>query len=190
MSNTRLLLRQPIRHIKDNDTLNNYCKSWLQCRLLAVDTEFMRVDTYFPIASVIQINDGKANYLIDPLEISDWSHFTEVMISPDIIKALHACSEDLDVFNNLLGVLPVKLFDTQIAAALLGLGASVGYGNLVNECLDVILPKGETRSNWLARPLSEAQVNYAALDVDYLYELAMLLEKQLNDKKIEYYGKV
>lgn len=180
MSSAQPLLRQPIIHIKNNDTLNHYCARWLQCRLLAVDTEFMRVDTYYPIASVIQVNDGEANYLLDPLTISDWSYFTDVMTSQNVIKAFHACSEDLDVFNNLLGALPVKLFDTQIAAALLGMGASVGYGNLVNECLDVLLPKGETRSNWLARPLSDAQVHYAALDVDYLFELATLLEKKLN----------
>lgn len=181
MSSAESLLRQPIIHISDNGALSHYCKQWLECRLLAIDTEFMRVDTYYPIAAVIQVNDGQANYLIDPLCITDWSPLTRVMTCLDVIKAFHACSEDLDVFNNLLGAMPVKLFDTQIAAALLGVGASVGYGNLVNEYLGTLLPKGETRSNWLARPLSDGQVHYAALDVDYLFELAILLEQKLQD---------
>ena len=179
------LLRQDIITITDNATLAHYCTQWLATRLIAVDTEFMRVDTYYPIAAVIQINDGRANYLIDPLCIDQWLPLAQVLASPAVIKAFHACSEDLDVFNTLLGVLPVQLFDTQVAAALLGLGASVGYGNLVNACLQVDLPKGETRSNWLARPLSQGQVHYAALDVDYLYELALLLEDQLITKNRE-----
>ena len=173
------LLRQKIIFINDDDVLASYCKLWLECRLLAVDTEFMRVDTYYPIASLIQVNDGDANYLIDPLLITDWQPLADVLTSSDVIKAFHACSEDLDVFNTLLGALPCQLFDTQAAAALLGIGASVGYANLVNECLGVELPKGETRSNWLARPLSDAQILYAALDVDYLFELAELLERRL-----------
>lgn len=177
------LLRQSIIFINDDETLANYCTAWLQCRLLAVDTEFMRVDTYYPIAALIQVNDGNANYLIDPLNITNWQPLASVLASDNVIKAFHACSEDLDVFNTLLGVLPKKLFDTQAAAALLGIGASVGYANLVNECLQVELPKGETRSNWLARPLSDAQNLYAALDVDYLFELTELLEQRLADKQ-------
>jgi ribonuclease D len=179
MSDAEPLLRKNIVNITDDEHLKNVCEQLLKKRLIAVDTEFMRVDTYYPIAAVIQINDGENNYLIDPLCIEQWQPLAEVVISPVVIKAFHASSEDLDVFNTLLGVLPKQLFDTQVAAALLGMGASVGYANLVKACLNVELPKGETRSNWLLRPLSLAQVHYAALDVDYLYELALLLEQQL-----------
>ena len=176
------LLRQSIVHINTDADLKDVCGTWLSAGLLAVDTEFMRVDTYYPIAALIQVNDGQANYLIDPLTITDWQPLAEVMASKDVVKVFHACGEDLDVFNHLLGALPQRLLDTQVAASLLGYGASVGYGNLVNECLQVDLPKGETRSNWLARPLSEGQVMYAALDVDYLYGLAKLLIQQLHEK--------
>ncbi|MDZ7922988.1 MAG: ribonuclease D [Marinagarivorans sp.] len=179
MSDAEHLLRKKIVDIIDDEHLKNVCAQLLQKRLIAIDTEFMRVDTYYPLAAVIQINDGDTNYLIDPLCIRQWQPLAAVLQSPAVIKAFHACSEDLDVFNTLLGVLPKQLFDTQVAAALLGMGASVGYGNLVNACLNVDLPKGETRSNWLARPLTVAQIHYAALDVDYLYELALLLEQQL-----------
>ncbi|HEY7773919.1 MAG TPA: ribonuclease D [Marinagarivorans sp.] len=179
------LLRQTMVFINDDSALATYCKQWMSCRLLAIDTEFMRVDTYYPIAALIQINDGTANYIIDPLKITEWQPLADVLTSNSVVKALHACSEDLDVFHTLLNVLPRKLFDTQIAAALLGIGASIGYANLVNDCLDVELPKGETRSDWLARPLRDAQILYAALDVDYLYELATVLEARLNDKARE-----
>ena len=173
------LLRQPVEWVLDDQSLASFCKEWHLARLLAVDTEFMRVDTYYPKAALIQINDGKCNYLIDPLQITDWQPLADVLTAPAVIKAFHANSEDLDVFYHLLGVLPSPLFDTQIAGALVGLGNGVGYGNLVASVLSVQLPKGETRSNWLARPLTPAQALYAALDVDYLYELAHLLEEKL-----------
>lgn len=179
------LLRQPIVHIDDDATLKTQCENWLATRLIAVDTEFMRVNTYYPIAALIQVNDGLSNFLIDPLKITDWRPLAEVLSSEQVIKAFHACGEDLDVFNHLVGCLPAKLFDTQVAAALLGIGAGMGYGNLVKHCLQVELPKGETRSNWLARPLSEAQLRYAALDVDYLFELANVLEGQLKERNRE-----
>lgn len=173
------LLRKPVVWVTDDQALVDYCERWHGARLLAVDTEFMRVDTYYPKAALIQVNDGANNYLIDPLTISNWQPLADVLAAPAVIKAFHACSEDLDVFYHLLGVLPAPLFDTQIAGALVGLGNGVGYGNLVANVLNVQLPKGETRSNWLARPLTPAQAHYAALDVDYLYELAHTLEEKL-----------
>ena len=143
--------------------------------MLAVDTEFMRTQTYYPIAALLQVNDGEANYLIDPKAIEDLSPFTGLLIDPNILKVLHSCSEDLEVFQRLLNVVPVNLFDTQVAAALCGFGFSVGYGNLVKAALGKELPKSETRSDWLQRPLSKAQVEYAAVDVEDLYQLANYL---------------
>ncbi len=180
-----VLLRQKIIFIDHDDDLARYCEKWLSSRLIAVDTEFMRVNTYYPLAALVQVNDGEHNYLIDPLKITQWEPFARVMQSDAVIKAFHACSEDLDVFNRLLGCVPQKLFDTQVAAGLLGIAAGMGYGNLVRECLGVDLPKGETRSQWLDRPLSKGQIIYAALDVDYLFELANYLEKQLQQLERE-----
>lgn len=147
--------------------------------MLAVDTEFMRTNTFYPLPALLQVNDGDANYLIDPLEIKDYSGIVEVMTSEHVQKVLHSCSEDLDVFFTLFRCLPVNLLDTQVAAAFCGYGFSLGYGNLVQAILAIDLPKGETRSNWLQRPLTEAQRVYAALDVEYLYELATILNQQL-----------
>ncbi len=88
-----------------------------------------------------------------------------------MVKVLHACSEDLEVLLRLTGKLPQPLFDTQLAAGYLNLGFSMGYSRLVQEVLGIELPKGETRSDWLQRPLSETQVSYAAEDAVHLAEL-------------------
>lgn len=175
------LVNQPIHWVDNATQLQTYCKQWQACKLLAVDTEFMRSQTYYPIAGLLQVNDGQANYLIDPLAIEDCSAFAEILLNPNIVKVLHSCSEDLEVFQYLLGVIPKNLFDTQIAAAAAGYGFSVGFANLVAAVLDKQLPKGETRSDWLQRPLSEAQVIYASIDVEYLYQLVSHLILKLKN---------
>lgn len=177
------MTRQPVIWVAQQQQLDTLCQKWKQCPLLAVDTEFMRTSTFYPEPALLQINDGQANYLIDPLAIANYSAFIEVMVSPSVQKVLHSCSEDLDVFNTLLKCLPVNLMDTQVAAAFCGYGFSMGYGNLVQAILGVELPKGETRSNWLQRPLTPAQNSYAALDVEHLFEVASILNRQLDQNK-------
>lgn len=170
---------QPIIWVADSRQLHSLCEQWLKLPWLALDTEFMRTDTFYPQPALVQVNDGTANYLLDPRSIDDFSPLARIMVSPDVQKVLHACSEDLEVFQVLLQCLPVNLLDTQIAAAFCGYGYSVGYANLVNAVLQTQLPKDETRSNWLQRPLTEAQQRYAALDVEYLHQLAVNLKQQL-----------
>ncbi len=170
---------QPIHWVVSAEDLQELCKKWSQQSLIAVDTEFMRTNTYYPKPALIQINDGEANYLIDPVAIVDMSAMSELMQNGAVQKVLHSCSEDLEVFNTLLGCLPVNLYDTQIAAAFCGYGFSVGYAGLVELLLGIEVPKGETRSNWLQRPLSDGQVKYAALDVEYLFTIASMLKKKL-----------
>lgn len=172
------LLKQPIHWIENEIQLREACESWQDCKLLSVDTEFMRSRTYFPIAGLFQVNDAKANYLIDPTSFEDFSAFKEVLLDPSVVKVLHSCSEDLEVFHKSLGILPVNLLDTQIAAAMLGYGFSVGFGNLCQSLFGIELPKSETRSNWLQRPLSDSQIQYAAIDVEYLTAIAVRLIKE------------
>jgi ribonuclease D len=100
-----------------------------------------------------------------------------------VVKVLHACSEDLEVFLRLTDSLPAPLFDTQLAAAYLNLGFSMGYSRLVQSVLNIELPKGETRSDWLQRPLSETQISYAAEDVLHLAEVYTALQAQLSPEK-------
>ena len=172
-----------IHWIRDDDSLARQCAQWQSLPFVALDTEFMRVDTFYPIAALLQIGDGSSAWLIDPLLISDWRPLCALLENPDVIKVVHACSEDLEVLLRLTGSLPVPLFDTQLVAAYLNIGFSMGYSRLVQEVLNIDLPKGETRSDWLQRPLSETQVSYAAEDAVHLAELFSLLRPRLSDDK-------
>ncbi|EGH11612.1 ribonuclease D, partial [Pseudomonas savastanoi pv. glycinea str. race 4] len=172
-----------IHWIRDDDSLARHCAEWQLLPFVALDTEFMRVDTFYPIAALLQIGDGQSAWLIDPLLINDWQPLSALLENPDVIKVVHACSEDLEVLLRLTGSLPVPLFDTQLAAAYLNLGFSMGYSRLVQEVLNIDLPKGETRSDWLQRPLSETQISYAAEDAVHLAELFSILRPRLSDDK-------
>ena len=154
--------------VDDKATLDSLCASWMQQAAIAIDTEFMRSSTYYPHAGLIQVGDGKGCYLIDPLAIDDLSSLAVLMTHPATVKVIHSCSEDLEVFRFLLGVVPSPLMDTQIAAAYANMGFSLGYAALINDQLGIALDKGETRSDWMQRPLSQSQLHYAALDVAYL----------------------
>lgn len=162
-----LIPTEPI-WIDQDDQLVALCAAWQQQAAIAVDTEFMRSETFYPIAGLLQIGDGKGCYLIDPLGIKNDQPLRELMLNPAVTKVLHSCSEDLEVFQRWLGVVPEPIFDTQIAAAFAGLGFSLGYSNLVKNLLNTEIPKDETRSDWLQRPLSLAQLKYAALDVAHM----------------------
>lgn len=172
-----------IQWIGDNASLAQHCATWRRLPFVAVDTEFMRVDTFYPIAGLLQVSEGERAYLIDPLLISDWSPFADLLQDSAVIKVLHACSEDLEVFLRLTGSLPMPLFDTQLAAGYLNLGFSMGYSRLVQAVLNIELPKGETRSDWLQRPLSATQVSYAAEDVLHLAQVYGQLKAQLSAEK-------
>ncbi|KFX67784.1 ribonuclease D [Pseudomonas taeanensis MS-3] len=172
-----------IHWILDDASLAQHCADWQRLPFVAVDTEFMRVDTFYPIAGLLQVSEGERAYLIDPLLIEDWTPFSALLQNPAVVKVLHACSEDLEVFLRLTDSLPAPLFDTQLAAAYLNLGFSMGYSRLVQTVLNIELPKGETRSDWLQRPLSETQVSYAAEDVLHLAEVYTALQAQLSPEK-------
>ena len=139
--------------------------------VIAMDTEFVRDTTYYPNLGLVQIYNGKDCFLIDGLAINDYSPLIALLSDTQLLKVLHACSEDMEVFQTCLGRVPAPLFDTQIAAAMLGLGFSISYQAMVEDCLSISLEKGQTRSNWLQRPLSSEQLNYAALDVIHLHQV-------------------
>ncbi|MEB0043059.1 MULTISPECIES: ribonuclease D [unclassified Pseudomonas] len=172
-----------IHWIRDDASLAQHCVEWQTLPFVALDTEFMRVDTFYPIAALLQIGDGARAFLIDPLLINDWAPLSALLENPDVIKVVHACSEDLEVLLRLTGSLPAPLFDTQLAAAYLNLGFSMGYSRLVQEVLGIDLPKGETRSDWLQRPLSETQISYAAEDAVHLAEVYSILQPKLSTDK-------
>ncbi|MEM1231877.1 MAG: HRDC domain-containing protein [Pseudomonadota bacterium] len=139
--------------------------------VIAVDTEFMRTSTYFPIPGLYQIGTEQEIFLVDPQAIDDWQPLQALLEAPDRSTVMHACSEDLEVFNNHLGLAPSTLFDSQLAHAFLSTDYSISYARLVDAYCGVELDKGATRSDWLQRPLTQTQIFYAAADVRYLVEI-------------------
>jgi ribonuclease D len=171
---------EPI-HVTGNAQLAELAVQWRAAPLLALDTEFVRETTFYPIAGLLQLGDAEQQYLIDPLAIDDWAPLRDVLsgANSSMPKVLHSCSEDLELFNRLLGVAPQPLFDTQVGAALAGMGFSLSYQALVQACLGIEVEKEQTRSDWLRRPLSAAQCHYAALDVAYLPTVFAQLAERL-----------
>lgn len=161
--------------IETDDALASLCEAVRACPAIALDTEFVRTRTYYPQLGLIQLFDGANVALIDPLDISDWSPLKAVLRDTGITKFLHAGSEDLEVFLNAFGELPEPLIDTQILAAFCGRPLSWGFAAMVEEYSGVALDKSESRTDWLARPLSERQCEYAAADVWYLLPIAKKL---------------
>jgi len=139
--------------------------------VISIDTEFARFNTYYPIVGLIQIYDGDTCYIIDPLQVTNLKPLAELLEDVSVLKVFHACSEDIEVFQHGLGVVPTPVFDTQTAAAILGTGFSLSYQKLVLEYLELEISKDETRSDWLQRPLTQSQLDYAALDVIHLLEV-------------------
>ena len=138
---------------------------------VAVDTEFRRRDTFFPQVALLQLCWRKDAYLIDPTKVFNFGPVVELLSNPQVIKLIHSPSEDLEVFDRWLQVLPSPLFDTQRALAVLGRGFGLGYRAMVEMFTGDAISKGETTSDWLKRPLTDRQLSYAALDVTYLRQI-------------------
>lgn len=160
--------------IESDEALQQLLAREANCEVVIVDTEFMRRNTFYPEVALVQLcfvtgeSVGEMAWLIDPLRIDNPAPLAELLTNPAVLKVLHSASEDLEVFQRWLGVLPQPLFDTQRAAALLNLGFGLGYRALVQQICSIDLPKGETCSEWLQRPLTESQCEYAGLDVTWL----------------------
>ncbi|HEA8623784.1 TPA: ribonuclease D [Escherichia coli] len=161
--------------ITTDDALASLCEAVRAFPAIALDTEFVRTRTYYPQLGLIQLFDGEHLALIDPLGITDWSPLKAILRDPSITKFLHAGSEDLEVFLNVFGELPQPLIDTQILAAFCGRPMSWGFASMVEEYSGVTLDKSESRTDWLARPLTERQCEYAAADVWYLLPITAKL---------------
>lgn len=159
------------RYIDDPDALAGFCAALRASDWLALDTEFIREKTYYPKLCLIQIADDNTIGCVDPLALDDLTPLFELLYDPGVVKVLHAAQQDLEIFHYLHGSPPAPVFDTQIAATLLGQGEQVGYAALVQRVLGVELDKSQVRTDWSRRPLSAEQLAYAADDVRYLREL-------------------
>jgi ribonuclease D len=145
---------------------------------VGLDTEFLRERTYRAQLCLLQLAGSTTISCVDPLALRQLEPLAQVLRSPQVLKVMHASRQDLEVLLPLVG-LTRPVFDTQIAAALTGMPAQVGYAEVVRRLLGTELAKSHTRTDWSRRPLSPEQLEYAADDVRYLLPLAAQLEEQL-----------
>ena len=167
--------------IKDNDTLYKFYNQCINEKVLAFDTEFIRENTYYPSLCLIQIAGSDFASAIDPLSGVDLSIIWKLLENKNILKVFHAARQDIEIFLNLTGKIPYPIYDTQIAAMFCGLGDQIGYEGLVNKFLGLSVNKELQFTNWLQRPLSKNQIEYAISDVTHLIKIYPIITKLIND---------
>lgn len=157
------------------------CASCAAVPAVAVDTEFERSVTYHPRPALIQLGDREQIWLLDPIVLADLEPLGRLLDADLPLKIMHSVAEDLAVLRRATGREPGAVFDTQLAAAFAGIGFGLGYHALVKELLGIEVSKDQTRSDWLRRPLSEAQLAYAATDVAHLHEMHRVLSTRVQE---------
>jgi len=170
------------QHINTPDGLSQLCNAIRSSSWIALDTEFIRDQTYYPELCLLQLSNGEIAASVDPIALSDLTPLLDILFNPAIVKVLHSGRQDLEIFQNSWQQIPQPLFDTQVAAKCTGLGDQLGYANLVKLLLDVDLSKSQTRTDWARRPLTEQQLRYALDDVIYLGDLYQQMNKTLHGK--------
>jgi ribonuclease D len=168
-----------IQYINRPEQLPPLCEQILQEPWIALDTEFLREKTYYPKFCLLQIAAPDWVACVDPLAIADLTPLVDAIYNPNITKVLHSCRQDLEIFFQITGKIPGPIFDTQIAAPLLGFQENPGYAMLVSSFLNINLSKAHTRADWTERPLSQDQIQYAADDVIYLCKIYTIMCEQL-----------
>lgn len=155
-------------YLSTKNELEQFCQQASAAKVIAVDTEFLRERTYFPKLCLVQVAAGDNIAAIDPILIDDLTPLAELFEDPSVTKVFHACGQDLEVLLDGMGVTCAPVFDTQLAAAFLGLRQQVSYASLVESYCGVRLPKAESLTDWSRRPLDPEQLTYAEDDVRYL----------------------
>ncbi len=178
-----------IRIITTQAELDAFCQEISTVSCIAVDTEFMRERTYFAKLCLIQVASDTSAALIDPIagKEMDLAPLMAIFTNPNITKVMHSPEQDIEIFHTIAGVIPTPLFDSQIAAMALGLGDTIAYNNLVQSQLGLTLDKTQQYTDWLKRPMSEAQITYALADVTHLLTMyPMLVEKLKTLDRLEW----
>ena len=155
-------------YLSTKSELESFCELASAAKVIAVDTEFLRERTYFPKLCLVQVAAGEHIAAIDPILIEDLSPLAALLADPTLTKVFHACGQDLEVLLDGMGVSCAPVFDTQLAAAFLGLRQQISYASLVEAYCGVRLPKAESLTDWSRRPLDPEQLTYAEDDVRYL----------------------
>ena len=169
-------------YISSESDLKSLCKKIDDCKIVALDTEFIRRNTYFPILSLIQVAVDGQIYVVDCLCGLDISCMLKIINDDKIIKILHSSRQDLEIFYKESGALPKNIHDTQILANFCGFDFNASYANLVKRFFNIDLDKKMQNSNWLRRPLNPRQIEYAKIDVLYLERIYFNLLKIVKKK--------
>lgn len=167
--------------IRDPESLARLAASWPAHASIALDTEFVRERTYFPRLCLVQLAVDGEIAIVDPLVMPDMGALVPALADPARLKLVHAARQDIEALLPATRLPLAPVFDAQLAAALLGFPAQVGYGDLVRRLLGVELAKGHARTDWTRRPLSPEQLRYAADDVRYLPALVDALDRRLRE---------
>ena len=163
------------------EALGELCEQLRGCEALALDTEFLREKTYYTKLCLLQIASDELIACVDPLALEDIDPLLDILYDPKVTLVMHSARQDLEIFYDLRGSVPAPVFDTQIAATLLGYGDQIGYAKLVHEFTGVELEKGHTRTDWSRRPLDPGQLRYAADDVRYLLQIYREQRRRLQE---------
>ncbi len=170
--------------IHTNDQLKNFYLKCQKDKIVGVDTEFHRVNTYYPKLCLIQLSNKNQEVIIDPLRTQmDKSLLRKIIFSKDILKVFHAAHQDLEILFNIYNKIPPNVVDTQICMTLIGYPNSTGYANAVNDLLNIRIDKTHQFIDWRIRPLSNKKIQYAINDVKYLIPLYSKIFGNLKKKE-------
>ena len=171
-----------MEYIASQENLEAFVRRAASSSVLAIDTEFLREKTYYANLCLIQLATDAEVAVVDPFAIEDMKVLAPLLTDSSIVKLFHAGGQDLEILYRELGVLPAPLFDTQVAATLLGHTQQIGYGPLVHSLCGVNLKKSDSFTDWSRRPLSTSQLEYAADDVIYLPKMYRIMVEKLEAK--------
>jgi len=173
--------------IKSDKDLKNFCSKIGRSDNISIDTEFKRTDTFFPILCLIQIATDEILEIIDPTSINNFEPLISLLKDNRITWIFHSVRQDLELIFNEFGLLPKKIFDTQIAANFLDFDYQISYQSIIEKVCNVTLEKKYTRIDWSKRPLPHGAIDYAIDDVRYLIKLKNILEQRLiSEKKLDW----
>ncbi len=177
------------KFLTQKDEIELFLNTTLDSNIISIDIEFMRRNTFFPEPCVIQVSDGKNHACIDlTLKINYKKLFKNIFNDKNII-IIHSCRQDLEILYMIIGYIPKKIFDTQLAASFLGYKYQIGYANLMSELYNIEIDKTEKMTDWKKRPLTENQISYALNDVIYLRKLYEDLNSELiRTNKINFFN--
>ncbi len=165
--------------IESQSTFEKFLAQAQKSEYLAIDTEFLREKTYWPKLCLLQMAIEGAQAIVDPFKLSDMTPLASVLNNRRVVKIFHAGTQDIEILLHETGTTPKNIFDTQVAATLIGSSQQIGYGGLVQSVCGVHLKKEDSFTDWSRRPLTQSQIDYAGDDVAYLPQLYHKIKQEL-----------